>query len=302
MSSDASERWLAISERFPIGPKRRNGLLRSTESTEDVVPGQLRQAYWQDAIVAVVIDQVDDDAAQVLAIPATLEPGVENDAAIVIEDVASPLHGPITIWPSSRTSIPFAALGTTIATLPKPLRRVVDEAMTGETGARGVRRGRVTSALGSGNAHALADLFDAIDVLQTAPKLQEAAASVPTHQLQIPLETIMSSLQVPQPRAMAIRLGKEPLTLDEADRLSSTTEIPVEQILDTVVPLPADLQRELQEPRWRDRIRARATDGDEDRARTRLGYEVYQLAARETGQGRERWRQRLQTVLATGSR
>lgn len=75
----------------------------------------------------------------------------------------------------------------------------------------------------------------------------------------------------------------------------------MEQVLAAIAPLPDDLRRELQEPRWRAHIRERATDGDEDRARTRLGYEAYQLAARETGAGRELWRQRLHAVLATES-
>lgn len=302
MSSEASERWLAISKQFPIGPKRNGSLLRSAEPTADVVPGQLRQAYWQDASVAVVIESVDDVAAQVVVLPATLEPEVENGAAIVVEDEASPLYGPVTIWPSSPVMIPFATLGAIIATLPKPLMRTLKESASSDRLTPGLRHGHPGPALGSGAAAALADLFDAIDILQTAPQLQPALAEKPTEQLQVPLQTIMSALQVPQPRAMAIRMGKEPLTLEEADRLAATIDIPVEHILGAVAPLPADLQRELQEPRWRPRIRERALDGDEDRARTRLGYEAYQLAARETGQGRERWRQRLETILATGSR
>jgi len=298
MSSEASERWLAISEQFPVGPKRTSGLLRSTAPIDAVAPGQLRQAYWQDASAAVVIDSIDDDAAQAHVFPATLEPEVENGAAIVLEDATSPLHGPVAIWPNSPMSIPFAALGATIATLPKPLVRILREAASSDPVAPGLRRGHAGPALGSGAAHALADLFDAIEVLQAAPQLQSATVDAPAVQLQVPLPTIMSALQVSQPRAMAIRMGKEPLTLEEADRLAATAEIPVEHILRTVAPLPIDLQRELQEPRWRTRIRERALDGDEDHARTRLGYEAYQLAARETGKGRERWRQRLETILA----
>ncbi len=302
MSSEASERWLALSEQFPIGPKRAKGLLRSTEPTDAVVPGQLRQAYWQDASVAVVIDRIDDDAAQAFVFPATLEPGVEDGAAIVIEGEASPLHGPVTVWPGTLASVPFAALGSTIATLPKPLLRILKDAESSDPVAAGIRRGHAGPPLGSGAALAIADLFDAIDVLQNAPRLQPDAVGTTVVQLQVPLSTIMSALQVPQPRAMAIRMGKEPVTLEEADRLAEAAQVPAEHILGAVAPLPADLQRELQEPRWRPQIRERATDGDEDRARTQLGRQAYQLAARETGQGRERWRQRLEAILAIGKR
>jgi len=80
-------------------------------------------------------------------------------------------------------------------------------------------------------------------------------------------------------------MSKEPLAPEEADQLAFAASVPVDDVLATIAPLPDDLQRELQEPRWRKYIRHRATDGDEERARSRLGYEAYQLAARETGQG-----------------
>lgn len=302
MSSEASERWMALSQQFPIGSKRRSGMLRSTEPTDGVVVGQLRHAYWGDASLVVVIDAIDDAAALVSALPAALEPGVENSKAVVIEDDASPLHGPVAVWPASQALIPFATLGTTITTIPKPQLRAIKSAPSNDTTLGGLRRGYAEPALESGAALALADLFDAFDVLQSAPRLQPTASDHAAFQLQVPLTTIMSALQASQPRAMAIRMGKEPLTVEEATRLASAAEVPVSQILGAIDPLPTDLQRELQEPRWRSRIRNRAIDGDENGARTRLGYEAYQLAARETGQGRELWRQRLDTVLATDNR
>lgn len=113
---------------------------------------------------------------------------------------------------------------------------------------------------------------------------------------------IVDTLHVPQARAMAIRIGKEPLTRDEALQLAAAANLAVDDILAAVAPLPNDLARELQEPRWRKPIRRRAVDGDEDGARTQLGYEAYQLAARETGQGRQHWRQRLEAIVAAEGR
>lgn len=300
MSSEAFDRWIALSQQFPVGPKRRSGMLRSTDPTDGVVAGQLRQAYWRDASVIVVIDTVNDNAALASVFPATLEPGVENNTAVLLEDDASPLHGPLAVWPTSPTLIPFSALGETIATIPMAQLRAIRTVLSSDSIADGLRCGHAEPPLGSGAALALADMFDAIDVIQSAPRLPPAVADTAV-QLQVPLPIIMSALQAPQPRAMAIRMGKEPLTLEEADRLASVAGIPVSHVLRAVAPLPSDLQRELQEPRWRRYVRNRAIDGDEDRARTRLGYEAYQLAARETGQGRELWRQRLDTVLATNS-
>lgn len=302
MSSEASERWMALSQRFPIGPKRRSGMLRSGEPTDAVVVGQLRHAYWGDASLVVVVNAIDDAAAVVSVLPATLEPGVENSKAVVIEDDASPLHGSVAVWPAAQGQIPFATLGAIIAMIPKPQLRAIESAPSNDTIPGGLRRGHAEPALESGAALALADLFDAFDVLQSAPRLQPAVSDSAGVRLQVPLGTIMSALQTSQPRAMAIRMGKESLTVEEASRLAAAAEVAVGEVLGAIDPLPADLQRELQEPRWRSRIRNRAIDGDEDGARTRLGYEAYQLAARETGQGRELWRQRLDTVLATDSR
>lgn len=302
MSSDASERWIALSEQFPIGPKRRSGMLRSTEPSDGVVVGQLRHAYWGDASLMVVIEGIDDAAALVSVLPATLEAGVENCTAVIIEEDASPLHGPVVVWPDSQALIPFATLGATIAMIPMPQLRAIKSATSNDAIAGGLRRGHAEPALESGAALALADLFDAIDVLQSAPRLQLATSDIAAVQLQVPLPIIMSALQTSQPRAMAIRMGKEPLTVEEAGRLASVVKVPVSRILGAVAPLPVELQRELQEPRWRSHIRNRAIDGDEDGARTRLGYEAYQLAAREKGHGRELWRQRLDTVLATDNR
>ncbi len=117
-------------------------------------------------------------------------------------------------------------------------------------------------------------------------------------QLDIPLPTIVTTLHVTQARAMAIRIGKESLTRDEAQQLAAAAGLAVDDVLAAVAPLPKDLARELQEPRWRPHIRQRAVDGDEDAARTQFGYEAYQLAARETGQGRQQWRQRLEAIIA----
>ncbi|TDZ45194.1 hypothetical protein [Mycobacteroides franklinii] len=296
MASEGPERWLELAQQFPIGPKR-GGMLRSGEMSEDVAPGQIRQAYWHDASTVVVIVGIDDVNAQADVVPATLEAGIEDEAAVVIEDQASPVHGPISIWPHARSSIPFAVLGSAIASMPRSLLQLVDQATHHHT-LIGVRPGRAHPPHGSGGALAIDDMFDALDILADGPRLQRGAAAKPLTQLQIPLQDIMTALHVPQPRAMAIRTGKEPLTFEEASALAQISDLAVADVLAAVAPLPDDLVRELHEPRWRSHIHHRAIDGDEESARSQLGYQAYQLAARETGQGRQRWRQRLSAVVA----
>jgi len=223
------------------------------------VAGQIRQAYWKDANAIVLIADTDDTAAQARVLPVSLEPGVEDSTAMVIEAEASPLHGPVTIWPTNSEWIPFAALDTTIASVPKPLLRAVQKA-TNAPSITGVRSGHSDPALGSGAALAIDELFDALEALQSAPRLEAARATAAAVKLQVPLPTIMSTLQVSQPRAMAILMGKEPLTAEEAEQLAAAADRPVSEIMAAVAPLPDDLRRELQEPRLRAHLHTRASD------------------------------------------
>lgn len=300
MPSESSERWFELARRAPIGPKR-GGLLRSANPTDDVAAGQLRQAYWREATAILLVVSVDDSRARAHAVPVTLETGVEDKATVVVEAEASPLYGPIAIWPEAAAEIPFAVLDTMIASIPRPLL----ESITGTTSDRhtvqGLRRGDADPPLGSGAAIAIDELFDAFEILQEAPGLRSKNSVKSVAQLEIPLPMIVDALQVPQARAMAIRIGKEPLTREEAEQLAAAADLAVGDVLTALAPLPDDLARELQEPRWRIHIRRRAVGGDEDAARTRLGYDAYQLAARETGQGQQQWRQRLEAVVAAES-
>ncbi len=292
-----ADRWFELSKQFPVGPKR-GAVLRSMQPTDDVIPGQIRRAYWGDASAFVVIAAADEVAARVRVLPATLEPGVEDATSTIVESEVSPLHGPITVWPRAAANIPFAALDAAVATIPRPLLDTILEMPSAELAGTGLRRGRGNPALGSGTALAVDDIFDAIEVLKSVPGLRESAAAAPVTRLEVDLQLIMTALEVSQPRAMAIRIGKEPLTREQADKLATAAGVSVHEVLAAVAPLPDDLQRELQHPRWRVHIRRRAVQGDELAARTRLGYAAFQLAARETGQDDERWRQRIEAVLA----
>lgn len=298
MTTERSERWLELARRVPVNRRTGDSLLHDAK-TDDVETGQIRQAYWAESAPVVVVIGVDRSAATVFAAPATLEPDVEDGSAIVVAADASPIHASIAIWPKAAATIPFAVLDVTIASLSSTL---LDHITRGAdvNAVTGVRTGQTTPALGSGAALAIDELLDSFDILQSAPGLRHATAARTVSRLDIPLPVIMQELNIPQARAMAIRVGKEPLTSREAERLAAVTDRGVGEILSAVAPLPEDLERELQEPRWRAQIRRRVVDGDEVAARLRLGYEAYQLAARETGRGQQQWRQRLEAVVAAG--
>lgn len=73
MSSESSERWLELARRAPIGPKR-GGLLRSSSTTDDVSAGQLRQAYWRESTVILLVVSVDDTSARATLFPCLWRP------------------------------------------------------------------------------------------------------------------------------------------------------------------------------------------------------------------------------------
>ncbi|OZF26259.1 hypothetical protein CH295_27050 [Rhodococcus sp. 14-2483-1-2] len=204
------------------------------------------------------------------------------------------------VWPDTVASVPFATLGAEIAVLPKPLLRLVKEATSNDQVMSGIRRGHAEPHISSGAALAVANLFDALDVLETAPSWQAAAAATSIPQSHLPLTTILSALQVPQSRATAIQVGNEPLALDEAERLATAAKISVSEVLERTAPLPDDLRRELQEPRWRPHVHERTTNGDEDYARTLLGHEAYQYRAQKTEY--EQWRHCIEHVLTRSLR
>lgn len=297
MSADASERWLDLAAQFPIAPKRSVAGLRSSQSDEQVSEGQLRRAYWGDRAAIVLVIAVNDTEAMADVWPATLEPGVENKAAIVVEESTSPLHAGLSLWPTRPATIPFATLDQTVAQFTKTVFRAIS------SGARtrdieGIRLGESEPELGSGAEAAIDELFDTMDVLEAAPQYQASPVTGAAQKLPVPLPDLIAWLDIAQPDGMSILLGKQPLSPEQAQTIAHRANLPLDQVWGSVSPLPPDLDRELQEPRWRRAIRNRANGGDEVAARSQLGYDAFQLAARQgAGDGRAKWRQRIEAAL-----
>lgn len=280
MPSDAAERWSELAAQFAI-PEFLTG-----NATPAVAEGQLRQATWAHADAMVLIERIDDDAALAHVYPASVEPGLPSNTAVIIEAADSELATPVSIFPSHARWIPFASLDALLATVTPTL----------------LETARNTAATSHGSwaepGITVEELFEAVDTFEEAPRLEPPTAPSIDVRIDIDLGVVMDTLSCTQSRAMDILFGTEPISVSEADMLSEVSGISSAVILTAVEPLPADLVRELQEPRWRPRIRRRAVDGDEQTSRLRLGYDTYQLAARQQGEGRDIWRQRLETLLA----
>lgn len=285
MPSDASERWFELAAQFAI-PQ-----LPLVSPTNEVARGQLWQASWADAVAIVLVDQIDDDGALAHVLPVSVETGVEDPSSVVVGADRNDLRTPLSVWPTAGRWIPYAALDDLLETL-------IPEVLTAVTSCRSCS-GIEEPSPGSGAALAIDELFDAVATLERAPRLETPPVTAAGRKLDIDLGLVIQALGVTQSRAMNILKGREPLTDDEAQSLSSAASTSRDVILAALDPLPGDLARELQEPRWRDSVRRCALDGDEEHGRTRLGYTIYQLAARERGTGREIWRQRLEAYVRT---
>ena len=292
MPSDARERWSELAAQFAV-PE-----FLTDASTFEVAAGQLRQATWAQSDAMVLIDRIDDEAALAHVYPVSVEPGTDGGGVFVIDASNNPLSTALNVWPKHSHWIPFASLDDLLATIDSVWLKAL------ETAAAGISAPKLASSAASSAPPAIekssvAELLDAVDSMEEAPRLSGSALPEANGHLDIDLEVVMRTLGATQSRAMNLLSGTEPISADEADLLSNETGLPTTPILGAVSPLPAELERELQEPRWRRSVRRRAVEGDEESGRLRLGYDVYQLAARQTGAGRELWRQRLDTFLAS---
>ncbi|WP_084595821.1 hypothetical protein [Microbacterium profundi] len=289
MPSDASERWFELAAQFAI-PQ-----LPVVSPISEVARGQLWQASWAGAAAIVLVDEIDDDGALAHVLPVSVEAGVADSTTVVVEADQNDLHTPLSVWPTAGKWISYAALDALLETL-------IPAVLNAVTSWRAQYSRIEDPAPGSGAALAVDELFDAVATLERAPRLEAPKAVAAGRKLDIDLGLVIEALGVTQSRAMNILKGREPLTDDEAQSLSSAADTSRDVILAALDPLPEDLVRELQEPRWRDSVRRCALGGDEELGRTRLGYTIYQLAARERGNGRELWRQRLEAHVATEER
>ncbi|KKX99773.1 hypothetical protein [Microbacterium sp. Ag1] len=290
MSTDANDRWFELAAQFAV-PE-----IVSETASCGVARGQLRQAMWANADAIVLVDQVDDAGALAHVFPVSVEPGVCDSETLVVDEPESPLPTPLNIWPRQGHWVSFAALDNLLETLGPAALTVIEAA-----GRTLPSSHQSDPEPGSGAARAISQLFDAVDALELAPRLEEESDSAHRSRLDLDLELVMDVLEINQSRAMDIVMGSEPLSESEAEILAAASNVASADIMQALEPLPADLCRELQEPRWRRGVQRRTNGGDEAAGRLRLGYDIYQLAARQAGSGRDIWRQRLEALMATES-
>lgn len=301
MTKDIEGRWAALAAQFPPSAPG-----RPADRSDDVRPGQLREVIWGRYEATVLVVGVDHEAAEVTVNPVSLEPGVADANAVVLDGGDSPLRGRVAIWPNVNATMSFIVLHDVIAELPKDVtHRVISgphSPCAASLGHGDSPRFGATPLPGSGAAIAIDELRDSIDELASVrPQRTRTPKAQQTMKFPLSLPALIDTLGITQAVAMSVIKGQRALTPDQAEAVANVAGVPVADVLAVARPLPDDLERELMEPRWRSVIRARVGARDEIEAREELGRSAFALAARDRGSGRELWRQRIQAVLASES-
>jgi hypothetical protein len=302
MTKEIEDRWAALTAQFT------RSVLDPAETIEDaVLPGQLREAVWGDSEATVLVVAVDDANAKVVVNPVSLEPGVADADSVVLGADATPLRGGLSVWPSIEATLSFVVLDGVVAQLPVDIMGRIRNSGSARVPASPGNDGQSSRFAGvplpgSGAALAIDELFDTVDELVAVhPPQSQQAPKGPPAEFPLGLSALMTALEITQSEAMAVIRGKRTLNPDQAETVADVANVPIAQVTAAQRPLPADLLRELMEPRWRSVIRQRSGPGGEIAAREELGRSAFALAARAKGTGRDVWRQRIQAVLAAES-
>jgi hypothetical protein len=283
----------ALSERF--------GQLDDIE----INAGQVWRARWDEVSVLLLVLCVE--SRDVLASPVTVDPPVEDDQCVVLEGSSTAFGVDARVWAGLTCLVPIRVLDRAVDEWSEDLVRWATQIAQGQPGAipSGTRRGQAIQSELDPAAMFRAELADELELLSQAPGLPAATASTVHRDLasllgtKLDLASLCTSLELPQSEVMKLLRGKVPLTPNQIALVARVTGLTSEEIAGTVRQLPLGLVVELEHPRWRPTWvrRAQRLRISEGHARLTGGYEVYALAARETGGSDPDWRQRLRQFL-----
>jgi hypothetical protein len=267
--------------------------------------GQIWRAAWDEVSLLVLVASVEH--AEISAIPATLDPGAEDAESVILESALTAFDVEATFWVGLRKNLPFRVLDEIVDELPAALTSWIVAAIPEQRVAAplGVRRGRPDPTVFDSSATVRAEVEDDLAALQAAPALpvaQDPEATTRTLasilgkavDLHVLLDAL-SPLGLDQPEVMSLLRGRRPMTPDVVDAVADVTDVDRKLIAEAVQPLPVEFVEEVDHPRWRPTWRERAqSEGlDEATARLQVSYEMFALAARQTGSHTPDWSARL---------
>jgi hypothetical protein len=300
--SDVPDRlWLLANE--AAAPKLSEAALleRFGEPTEVVVSeGQVWRARWAKTTVLALILRVHD--ADVTVVPVTLDPPADDSSNLIVDGTATIFDTEATAWCNLDRVLGMRVLDRLIDRWPEPVWRSCIACVHGEDVTLPVSVRPGDGAPTAVTRHLRAELDDELRELVNAPALGSDVHVAPTKLLRdyLNITQVQAVLGVEQSDAMAILVGKRPLTSDQVGPLAAAAGATEDMIWATQQPLPSPVAAELEHPRWRPIVELWASTRkvDELQARMAIAYGSFALAARETS-GPTVWRDRVKRFLET---
>lgn len=265
-------------------------------SPPDPARGQIWRARWQDRNQLILLRTVNDDA---VAAPVALDVALADDSAAILNAEDTTLRLPMVQWPALARPVPIRILDRWVGELTSVGASVLNPT-PGEAALPG---GRPVVSPVDPRAEYRAMLEDTMTELAEATWVP-AGTGVLGQLLRTadlgPAE-LTKALHVQPQQALALLRGQRPVTVEQAAILASLTRSPAEALIEANPPLPEDLVSRLDRPAARALIRRLADQRHvpEIQAWQDAGYEIFALAARQTGTDKTTaWDQRIDRYFA----
>ncbi len=266
--------------------------------------GQVWRATWADVSRLVLLVEAKERYWRVA--PVSVEPTGEDHDTLVLSPESTVFGLEVTVWAGLARSIPTGTLSRIVDTWPVEITSWCGDTSAGSIGdpPSGARRGRPGSEPWDGGAMVRVALTDDMDVLAAAPLVptqQTAQVDLRAAARAVGLRAVVDALGTSQPETMQILSGKRPTTQAQAQALAPLLGFSVDDIMAASGSLPFDLAVELEQPWWRStwQALARYFQGSETSARISVGFGVFGMAYRQTGETAPDWRGRIGQWLAT---
>lgn len=270
-----------------------------------VETGQIWRAAWNDVSLLVLVINVEHVDIDVVAV--TLDTGAQDAESLILQPLLTSFGVDATLWMGLRTSLPLRVLDEILDEIPAPIVKWLTSTQVGSRMPlpKGVQEGRSPSTVFDTAFSIRAEVEDDLEALRSSPALPTATQSqTSTRTLasilgrDVDLNILVSALSghgLSQSDVMSLLRGRRPVTPDVVEAVARATGVEPMLIAGAVEPLPAAFVEEVDHPRWRPLWRERAHDEgvDEGTARLRVSYEMFALAARETGTQSPDWSARL---------